>query len=157
MFGLSRDRWESGLTARVRPRPGRAARSRRPLRDVVAQRRVRCPSRSDQGVSHYTGVGIFLRPLEDLRRSEVTVRERGPGLLDPARAGHRRRGLRWGRQAGHDPTWKQAIHHDTGGSWDLEDVRDHYVQSLFGVDPRLLRRIDPERALDLGPGRGGRT
>jgi beta-mannosidase len=29
-------------------------------------------------------------------------------------------------------------------------VRDFYVQELFGVDPHLVRYLDPERALDLG-------
>ncbi len=53
-------------------------------------------------------------------------------------------------RAGHDPQWKQALHHDTGRSWDLEDVGDFYVHELFGIDPHLLRYLDPERALDLG-------
>ncbi|MGH9017803.1 MAG: glycoside hydrolase family 2 protein, partial [Acidimicrobiales bacterium] len=52
--------------------------------------------------------------------------------------------------AGHDPRWKQGLHHDTGRSWDLEDVRDFYVGQLFGLDPHLLRYVDAERALDLG-------
>ncbi len=58
--------------------------------------------------------------------------------------------MRGARQAGHDPAWKRSVHHDTGGSWDLEDVRDHYVGHLFGEEPALLRRQDPGRALDLG-------
>jgi len=53
-------------------------------------------------------------------------------------------------RAGHDPSWKRAIHHDAGRSWDMDDVRDFYVRELFGVDPLLGRYVDPERMLDLG-------
>ncbi len=149
MFGLSRDRWESGLTARVVPdlverlAPGVPYVTSSPSGGSL-------PFQMDQGVSHYTGVGIFLRPLEDLRRSEVRFVSEGLAFSIPPERDTVDDVCGGARQAGHDPTWKQAIHHDTGGSWDLEDVRDHYVQSLFDVDPRLLRRVDPERALDLG-------
>jgi beta-mannosidase len=149
MFGLSPDRWRSTLTEKVVP--------------AIAGQRLAgvpyvtssptggdLPFQVDAGVCHYTGVGVFGRPLSDLRRAAPRFVSEGLAFAVPPPNetvdGH----CGGARRAGHDPTWKQAIHHDTGGSWDLEDVRHHYVHLLFGEDPALVRRHDPERALDLG-------
>jgi beta-mannosidase len=50
----------------------------------------------------------------------------------------------------HHPAWKQRSPRDLGAGWDFDDVRDHYVQLLFGVEPQKLRWSDHERYLALG-------
>jgi beta-mannosidase len=149
MFGLSRSKWQSPLTATVIPAladrlaPGVPYLTSSPSGGAL-------PFQVDHGVSHYTGVGVFMRPLTDLRRAAPRFVSEGLAFSVPPESETVADRCGGARQAGHDPSWKRAIHHDTGGSWDLEDVRDHYVRVLFGEDPALLRRHDPERALDLG-------
>jgi beta-mannosidase len=49
----------------------------------------------------------------------------------------------------HHPGWKARAPRDLGAGWDFDDVRDHYLQRLYGLDPFELRASDHERYLAL--------
>ncbi len=98
------------------------------------------PFRPDRGIANYYGVGGYRRPLSDARAAGVrfaaeclafsNVPDRPPVALD-------------------DPRWDAGVPRDNGSAWDFEDVRDHYLGELYGVEPAALRRDDPDRYLAL--------
>jgi beta-mannosidase len=109
------------------------------------------PFAPDRGVANYFGVGGYRRPLSDARLAQVHFASEclafsnvpdaeAIAAMSPETAGD---------LAVHDPLWKAGVPRDAGSGWDFEDVRDHYMQSVFGVDPQELRRIDHDRYLDL--------
>ncbi len=91
------------------------------------------PCRADEGTTSYYGVGVYLRPLEDARRSGLRFATECLGLANEPMSV---------RQGGWEPR-DQAI----GG--DFVAVRDHYLAALFKVDPAELAAHDPARYLDL--------
>lgn len=108
------------------------------------------PIRPDTGVAHYFGVGAYLRPLSDARLADVRFAAECLSFANPPERATVQRVYGSAAAAGHDPRWKLAVARDAGTSWDFEDVRDHYVRELFGLDPLAERYADPEHALDLG-------
>jgi beta-mannosidase len=109
------------------------------------------PFRTDRGIGTYYGVGCYRLPLEDARRADVRfaaeclafshipARETIEGMSPDAPE----------RLVGHHPLWKAGIPRENGADWDFEDVRDHYLRLLFGVDAAALRPLDHERYLEL--------
>jgi beta-mannosidase len=111
------------------------------------------PHQVDAGTTSYYGVGAYLRPFDDARRSglrfaseclafanipdepTLTVLAGGPAAIPPK---------------AHAPLWKARVPRDLGAGWDFDDVRDHYLRELFGCDPVALRSFDHERYLALG-------
>ena len=148
-FGLARERWSFPILEDTIPAvasrllPGVPYTTSSPTGGDL-------PFRADVGDCHYWGVGSLLRGVDDARRCGIRFMSEGLAFGIPPERRTVEEICGGAARAGHDPTWKAAVHHDTGRSWDLEDVRDFYVGQLFEVDPHLLRYLDPERALDLG-------
>ena len=115
------------------------------------------PFHVSEGISHYYGVGAYLRPLDDLRRSQVRFAAECLAFANVPQQESIERFMRDLEMPFHHPRWKQRVPRDRGVGWDFEDVRDHYVASLFGVDVRELRAREPERYLALGHAAVGET
>jgi len=146
MLGLPREAWRSEFfDVELR----RAAADRCPQAAYVSSSPTggAMPFHVDRGVGHYYGVGAYLRPLTDARHAGVRFASECLAFANvPAPATV--------ALVGPDPlelvAWKGRVPRDRGAEWDFEDVREHYVASLFRVDPAALRASDPERWLALG-------
>ncbi len=147
MMGLPEDRWKGPLCEENLPQLAQVLRP-----DVPYAPNSPCggvlPFSPNEGIAHYYGVGAYLRPLEDARRANV--RFAGECLAFSNVPDRRSLEECLPVKPGHDPRWKARVPRDRGAGWDFEDVRDHYLKELYGVDPVALRYGDPDRYLNLG-------
>ncbi|MCQ1837865.1 glycoside hydrolase family 2 protein [Neorhizobium galegae] len=94
------------------------------------------PFYPNAGVAHYYGVGAYKRPLEDARRANIRFAAECLAFSNLSDSETLAGG-------------KSGIPRDAGVDWDFEDVRDHYLGTLYDADPRTLRAQQPERYLAL--------
>ena len=108
------------------------------------------PFQVNSGVSHYYGVGAYKKPFDDARRAGVRFTAECLAFSNVPEGAAIDDLMRDDEVPGSSPRWKARVPRDAGVGWDFEDVRDHYVQRLFAVDPDEVRAADPERYLALG-------
>lgn len=145
MLGLPETIWNGPLTQEILPE---LASQHRPDVPFVANSPSggALPFYPNAGVAHYYGVGAYCRPLEDARRANVRFAAECLAFANVPQQQTLDQHL--SVPAVIDPAWKQRVPRDRSASWDFEDIREHYLTELYGVDPSRLRREDPGRYLD---------
>ena len=98
------------------------------------------------GLCHYYGVSAYQRPIEDARHANVRFAAECLGFANVPEGDV---SLEPGRAAIVQPLWGEKFDRDVGAIWFFEDVRNHYLRTLYGVDPEQLRQDSPHRYLEL--------
>lgn len=107
------------------------------------------PFYTSEGITHYYGVGAYLRDVSDVRRANAKFTPECLGFSNVPSDVNIAKRMGALSAATHHPRWKKGVPRDNGAGWDFEDVRDHYLSELFGLDPIQLRSADMERYLAL--------
>ncbi|MET0748192.1 MAG: glycoside hydrolase family 2 protein [Rhizobium sp.] len=146
MMGLPERIWLNPVTEDIIPN---TASAQRPDVPYIANSPIggAMPFSPDTGVTHYYGVGAYMRPLDDARRAHVRFAAESLAFAHVPQA--RTLAAHLAVPAVHNPQWKARVPRDRSASWDFEDVRDFYLKALYGFEPDRLRREDPEFYLDL--------
>ena len=148
MFGATPETWASALFDRTMPElverhaPGTPYWPSTPTGGVL-------PFHVGTGLAHYYGVGAYKRPLEDVRLAGVRFTPECLGFSNVPEPDNLRALGSHAAGTPHHPEWKRGVPRDSAAGWDFEDIRDHYLEALYGVDAVTLRSEDPARYLRL--------
>lgn len=149
MLGLPREQWDNSIFSEMLP-----GLCHERLPEVPYLPSTPCggalPFHTSEGVTHYYGVGAYRRPFCDVRASSVAFASECLAFANVPEESMLTAFLPDLATAPHHPRWKERVPRDRGVGWDFDDIRDHYVKELFGVDPVDVRYSDVNRYLAMG-------
>ncbi len=148
MMGLAKQEWLSSLFSKelaekcARYRPDVPYVANTPLGGTL-------PFHTDEGVSHYYGVGAYLRSLSDVQLSRPKFASECLAFSNVPTEESLFRTFAANEIMPHHPKFKAGVARDSGVGWDFADVTDHYLEVLFSEKSSELRYRDPLRYLEL--------
>ncbi len=107
------------------------------------------PFHVGSGITHYYGVGAYMRPIAEVRRANVRFTPECLGFSNVPENETLNALFDVQVPVCHHPLWKSRVPRDSGSAWDFEDIRDYYLKELFHKDPVQLRCFDMEQYLAL--------
>jgi beta-mannosidase len=148
MWGAPRESWSPALFHETLARLAREYRPDVPYWPSSAHGGS-FPHQGNSGTASYYGVGAYMRPLEDARRAEIRFATECLAFANIPEDRTLAKMPGGPSIRCHHPAWKSRTPRDMGAGWDFDDVRDHYLTRLFGVNPLELRYADHDRYLAL--------
>ncbi len=144
MLGLPAEQWCNGFFGEALPRLCRELHPGIPYFPSTPWGGA-LPFHVGTGIAHYYGVGAYRRPLSDVRAARVKFATECLAFANVPEPETTALVLGTPTPPPHHPKWKARQPRDTGAGWDFEDIRDHYLRALYGVDPVALRSQDLAR------------
>ena len=144
MMGLAKEHWSNDFFLETLPKlceeiqPGVAYFPSSPWGGAL-------PFHVSTGIAHYYGVGAYRRPLADAKSARVKFATECLGISNVPEADTMALVMDGTLPPPHHPRWKARVPRDSGSGYDFEDVRDHYLEVLFGEKAAELRAQDVAR------------
>ena len=148
MFGLPKEAWSNLLFDEIMPELCEDIHPQIPYFSSSPDGGA-LPFHLGDGITHYWGVGAYMRPADDPNISRVKFASEGMGQSHLPVKATINEWIGKNRQPLFDAEWLSRIPKDLGAGWDFEQIRDFYIQQLFKLDPVYLRRTNPQRYLDI--------
>jgi len=107
------------------------------------------PFHVSKGITHYYGVGAYMRPVMEVRRAKVRFTPECLGFANVPENSAINLLMEGQSPVAHHPLWKSRVPRDSGAGWDFEDIRDFYFEKLFQENAVQTRCFDMPRYLSL--------
>ena len=149
MMGLPADQWCHGFFAETLPALAAERHPHIPYFPSTPWGGA-LPMHVGTGVAHYYGVGAYRRPIAEVKSARVRFAAECLGFSNLPEPAALEQAFGDATPRPHHPKWKAGVPRDAGSGYDFEDIRDHYVSDLFGVDAAKLRAHDLGRYYACG-------
>lgn len=100
-----------------------------------------------EGITHFYGVGAYKKSLLESGLDRVRFTAECLGFSNVPEPRMVEKLFNGANPVCHSPIWKQGVPRDSSAGWDFEDIRDHYIATLYRQDPVTLRSQDSLRYL----------
>jgi len=107
------------------------------------------PFHLSKGVTHYWGVGAYMKPVSDQNMQRVKFASEGMGLSHIPEESFINKHFGQKQLFPFSNDWHYRIPRDLGAGWGFDEIRDFYLEDIFGIDARKTKRSNPEYYIAL--------